>query len=140
MSFRNVSFAYDDGVTVLHGASLDVPAGTRVGITGETGAGKTTLAEAIRALLPKSLCVKLGHGEEKEVMDNLFYHAGKPFGDIVAGVRGLALSPDGLQLYAAAESAGAVAVFAVVADGIEFLAAVDGALAVRLTDRPDGPP
>jgi len=41
--------------------------------------GKTTLAEKICALLPGSVCVKLGHGEEKEGMDNKFYPAGTPY-------------------------------------------------------------
>jgi ATP-binding cassette subfamily B protein len=43
VSFRNVGFSYPDGHRVLDGAMLDVPAGTRVAITGPTGSGKTTL-------------------------------------------------------------------------------------------------
>ncbi len=43
VSFRNLSFAYDDGTPVLEGISFDVEAGTRVGVAGTTGAGKTTL-------------------------------------------------------------------------------------------------
>ena len=43
IEFRDVSFGYEDGPPVLHDVSLTVPAGTRVGIAGETGAGKTTL-------------------------------------------------------------------------------------------------
>ena len=50
--------------------------------------GKTTLAEAIRELLPMSVCVKLGHGEEKKGAGNIFYHAGKPFEEIVEENRG----------------------------------------------------
>ncbi len=41
--------------------------------------GKTTLAEEIRRLLPGSVRVKLGHGELKEDMDGVFYHAGTPY-------------------------------------------------------------
>ena len=41
--------------------------------------GKTTLAEEIRQLLPGSVRVKLGHGELKEDMDDVFYHAGTPY-------------------------------------------------------------
>ena len=41
--------------------------------------GKTTLAEKIRQLLPGSVRVKLGHGELKEDMDDVFYHAGTPY-------------------------------------------------------------
>jgi ATP-binding cassette subfamily B protein len=43
IEFRDVSFRYEDGHAVLHDVSLTIPAGTRVGIAGETGAGKTTL-------------------------------------------------------------------------------------------------
>jgi ATP-binding cassette, subfamily B, bacterial len=41
--FHDVSFGYDGGSAVLEHASFDIPAGTRVGIAGKTGAGKTTL-------------------------------------------------------------------------------------------------
>jgi ATP-binding cassette subfamily B protein len=47
VELHNVTFAYDDGVPVLHDVSLDVPAGTRVGVTGETGSGKTTLVSLL---------------------------------------------------------------------------------------------
>jgi ATP-binding cassette subfamily B protein len=47
--FENVSFAYKPGVPVLDGIDLDVPAGARIAILGETGAGKTTLL----ALIPR---------------------------------------------------------------------------------------
>lgn len=43
ISFRNVSFCYEEGQPVLRDISLDVPAGACVGISGRTGAGKTTL-------------------------------------------------------------------------------------------------
>ncbi|HVK17234.1 MAG TPA: ABC transporter ATP-binding protein [Fimbriiglobus sp.] len=42
--FRNVSFAYKEGRPVLDGVSFEVPPGTRVGVVGVTGTGKTTLA------------------------------------------------------------------------------------------------
>jgi ATP-binding cassette subfamily B protein len=41
--FADVSFSYDNEHTVLRNVSFAAPAGTRVGITGQTGAGKTTL-------------------------------------------------------------------------------------------------
>jgi ATP-binding cassette subfamily B protein len=48
VAFRDVSFAYPgSGRMVLRGAALEVGAGTRVGITGATGAGKTTLVSLL---------------------------------------------------------------------------------------------
>ena len=41
--------------------------------------GKTTLAEKICALLPGSVCVKLGHGDVKKEITNRFYPAGTPY-------------------------------------------------------------
>ncbi len=43
VEFRNVSFAYDGRNTVLQNVSFAAPVGTRIGIAGRTGAGKTTL-------------------------------------------------------------------------------------------------
>jgi ATP-binding cassette subfamily B protein len=48
LRFRNVSFAYAaDQPPVLRNVSLDVPSGTRLGIKGVTGAGKTTLVNLV---------------------------------------------------------------------------------------------
>jgi ATP-binding cassette, subfamily B, bacterial len=52
--FDHVSFAYEDGPTVLHGISLDVPAGASVGIAGTTGAGKSTLISLLTRLYDPS--------------------------------------------------------------------------------------
>jgi iron complex transport system ATP-binding protein len=46
-----VSLAYD-GVTVVHGLSLEVPTGSWVGLLGPNGAGKTTVLRAIAGLIP----------------------------------------------------------------------------------------
>jgi ATP-binding cassette subfamily B protein len=43
IEFRNVSFAYPGGQEVLHDISFIVEPGTRVGIAGRTGVGKSTL-------------------------------------------------------------------------------------------------
>jgi ATP-binding cassette subfamily B protein len=46
--FRNVSFAYEgDECPILRQASFRIPAGSRVGIVGKTGAGKTTLVNLL---------------------------------------------------------------------------------------------
>src|SRR5213594_353825 len=43
IAFRNVSFAYGRNRPVLHDTSFNIEAGTRLGIAGASGAGKTTL-------------------------------------------------------------------------------------------------
>jgi ATP-binding cassette subfamily B protein len=47
VAFRDVCFGYGDGPTVLRHVTFDVPAGSRVGIAGRTGAGKTTLVNLL---------------------------------------------------------------------------------------------
>jgi ATP-binding cassette subfamily B protein len=43
VSLHDVTFAYDGSRPILRNVSFDVPAATRVGISGATGAGKTSL-------------------------------------------------------------------------------------------------
>jgi ATP-binding cassette, subfamily B, bacterial len=47
IEFRDVSFAYDDSHPVLHDISFAIEPGTRLGVAGPTGAGKTTLVSLI---------------------------------------------------------------------------------------------
>jgi ATP-binding cassette subfamily B protein len=47
VTFEEVSFAYGDREPVLHNVSLEVPAGTTVGLAGATGAGKSTLLKLV---------------------------------------------------------------------------------------------
>lgn len=48
VAFRDVSFGYGaGGPDVLHDITLDVPAGSVVGIVGRTGSGKSTLAQLL---------------------------------------------------------------------------------------------
>jgi len=49
IEFRNVSFSYDGKERILKNVSFLAPPGSRVGIAGRTGAGKTTLV----SLLPR---------------------------------------------------------------------------------------
>lgn len=46
----HVTFGYDPARPVLHDVCLDVPAGTRVAVVGETGSGKTTLVNLLARL------------------------------------------------------------------------------------------
>src|SRR5439155_7599328 len=45
--FEHVRFGYGQGIEVLHGIELDVPAGTTVALVGQTGAGKSTIAKLL---------------------------------------------------------------------------------------------
>ncbi len=47
MTFDGVTFGYGDRDPVLRNLSLDVPAGTTVGLAGPTGAGKSTLVKLV---------------------------------------------------------------------------------------------
>src|SRR4051794_24331145 len=51
VGFEDVWFRYsDDGPWTLAGVSVDVPAGTRLGVVGETGSGKTTMGYLVARL------------------------------------------------------------------------------------------
>ena len=47
VSFRNVTFGYDEGQEVLKDVTFDVPAWQTVALVGSTGAGKTTIVNLI---------------------------------------------------------------------------------------------
>jgi ATP-binding cassette subfamily B protein len=47
VTFDDVTFSYGDREPVIRGVSLDVPAGTTVGLAGATGAGKSTLLKLV---------------------------------------------------------------------------------------------
>lgn len=47
IAFRNVSFVYGQGRPALHNISFEISPGTRLGIAGRTGAGKTTLVSLL---------------------------------------------------------------------------------------------
>ncbi|MBE6889664.1 MAG: ABC transporter ATP-binding protein [Ruminococcaceae bacterium] len=45
--FKNVTFAYDEGINILEDLSFDVKAGESIALVGPTGAGKTTIVNLI---------------------------------------------------------------------------------------------
>ena len=47
IAFKNVTFAYENGQTVLKDISFDIPQGTTLGILGGTGSGKSTIAQLL---------------------------------------------------------------------------------------------
>jgi len=65
VTFENVTFAYENGQTVLKDISFDIPQGTTLGILGGTGSGKSTIAQLMTR----------------------FYELGEGAGDIVIGGR-----------------------------------------------------
>jgi ATP-binding cassette subfamily B protein len=56
IEFENVTFAYEDGTTVMDGLDLDVAPGRVLALIGRTGSGKTTLT----ALVPRFYDVQQG--------------------------------------------------------------------------------
>jgi ATP-binding cassette subfamily B protein len=50
IEFRDLSFAYPGGPTVLHNINLSIPAGSSLAIVGPTGSGKSTLVSLIPRL------------------------------------------------------------------------------------------
>lgn len=61
ISVANLRFRYPTGGDVLSDVSVDIPAGRRVAVVGETGSGKTTFAKlVVRLLDPTAGSVALG--------------------------------------------------------------------------------
>ena len=50
VEYRDVSFQYEAGKTVLHNVALRIPAGTTVALLGHSGAGKSTLISLVPRL------------------------------------------------------------------------------------------
>ncbi len=47
ISFKNATFSYDGNSKILDGINLDIPKGSVVAVVGETGSGKSTIANLI---------------------------------------------------------------------------------------------
>jgi ATP-binding cassette subfamily B protein len=50
ITFRDVSFAYGTGRDAVHDLDLHIPAGQKVGIVGQSGAGKSTFVQLLQRL------------------------------------------------------------------------------------------
>ena len=66
--FDSISFNYPGGQTLFDEFSMDIKNGTSVGIVGDTGSGKTTLAKLLLRLYdPVSGAIKIGDSDIKDV-------------------------------------------------------------------------
>ena len=66
--FDSISFNYPGGQTLFHEFSMHIKNGTSVGIVGDTGSGKTTLAKLLLRLYdPVSGTIKIGDSDIKDV-------------------------------------------------------------------------
>ena len=76
--FEHVSFAYQEGQTVLQDVSLEAPADTMTALVGSSGSGKTTIAGlAASFLVPDSGAVSIdGHDMSTVRLDSFRRHLG----------------------------------------------------------------
>jgi ATP-binding cassette, subfamily B, heavy metal transporter len=116
--FDNVVFGYDPDRTILHGLTLEIPAGSKVAIVGPSGAGKSTIArllfrfydpqagrilidgQDIRLVTQVSLRAALGIVPQDSVLfnDTIGYNIGygrdgATLADVEAAARAAALMP-----------------------------------------------
>ena len=54
VSFKNISFSYDDKTSVLHNVSFEAPKGSVIALVGSSGSGKSTIAGLATAFLNPS--------------------------------------------------------------------------------------
>ncbi len=67
ISFKDVSFGYDEHQKVLQGVSFDLPAGTTLGILGSTGSGKSTLVHLLQRLYEYEGSILIDGNELKDI-------------------------------------------------------------------------
>jgi ATP-binding cassette subfamily B protein len=71
VGFDAVSFGYMDDRPVIRGIDLEVPAGQRLAVVGETGAGKTTIAKlALRFYDPDAGSVSLDGADLRDLTES----------------------------------------------------------------------
>ncbi len=78
IEFRNLTFKYSDGSTVLKDINLKVPEGTSLAIVGPTGSGKTTLVNLIPRIYeaPRGSVLLDGHPIQDYPLSNLRHSIG----------------------------------------------------------------
>ncbi|HSR05210.1 MAG TPA: ABC transporter ATP-binding protein [Proteiniclasticum sp.] len=67
ISFRNVSFSYDEHQKVLQNVSFDLPKGSTLGILGSTGSGKSTLVHLLQRLYDYEGSIRIDGHELKNI-------------------------------------------------------------------------
>lgn len=78
LSFKDVSFSYEEGKEVLHNINFDVPAGSVVALVGSSGSGKSTIAGLSASFLtPQSGTVTIdGHDLSEVILSSYRQHLG----------------------------------------------------------------
>jgi ATP-binding cassette subfamily B protein/ATP-binding cassette subfamily C protein/ATP-binding cassette subfamily B multidrug efflux pump len=75
VAIRHLSFAYNEGQTVLHDLSLEIPQGSFFGIVGHTGSGKSTLLSLLLRFYPARHGAIAIHGVPLDQIDNERFRA-----------------------------------------------------------------
>lgn len=75
VEFRNVSFSYKTGETVLHDFNLTVEAGQTIALVGETGAGKSTIVNLVCRFYEPTQGQVLIDGADYRTRSQLWLHS-----------------------------------------------------------------
>ena len=75
VSFKNISFSYDDKTRVLHDISFEAPKGSVTALVGSSGSGKSTIAGLATAFLNPSSGQVLIDGEDLSKVDLRSYRS-----------------------------------------------------------------
>ncbi|SEO19015.1 ATP-binding cassette, subfamily B/ATP-binding cassette, subfamily C/ATP-binding cassette, subfamily B, multidrug efflux pump [Duganella sp. CF517] len=75
VAIRHLNFAYNEGQTVLHDLSLEIPQGAFFGIVGHTGSGKSTLLSLLLRFYPAHHGSIAIHGVPLDEIDNERFRA-----------------------------------------------------------------
>jgi ATP-binding cassette subfamily B protein/ATP-binding cassette subfamily C protein/ATP-binding cassette subfamily B multidrug efflux pump len=75
VSISHLNFAYNEGQTVLHDLSLQIPQGSFFGIVGHTGSGKSTLLSLLLRFYPARHGSIAIHGVPLDEIDNERFRA-----------------------------------------------------------------